>query len=88
MTRHRFFAISLIGTGALLNSPAGATTDYQCEDRAANCVGRCANFTAGGGDFRGHQNKCMVTCNRQVTSCLIRVDERWHRNFPMRAWVR
>ena len=83
MTPRLFFATTLIGTGMLLCSPAGATTDYQCEDRAANCVGRCAN--PGGG---ANQNKCMWYCDRRVTSCLIRVDERWHRNFPMRAWVR
>ena len=46
MTRHLFFAISLIGTGVLFNSAAEAN-GLQCEDRAANCVGRCAN--PGGG---------------------------------------
>ena len=86
MTRHLLYAITLIGTGVLLNSSAEAM-NYRCEDRAANCVGRCANFTGGGGD-RGHQNKCMVSCDRQVTTCLIRADERWRRDFPMRSWVR
>src|SRR5258708_40321015 len=66
MTRHFFLAIALLGTGALLNSSAAATTAYRCEDRAANCVGRCSNFTGGAGDFRGHQNKCMLPCDRQV----------------------
>jgi hypothetical protein len=48
MARHLFFAITLIGIGVLLNSPAEAVTDAaQCEDQAANCVGRCAN--PGGG---------------------------------------
>ena len=49
MTRHLFFAISLIGTGMLFNSAAGANSvnSFQCEDRAANCVGSCAN--QGGG---------------------------------------
>jgi hypothetical protein len=76
MTRHLFYAITLIGT-VLLNFSAGAVTtgDIRCEDRAANCVGRCANFTAGGGDFRGRQNKCMVSCDRRVNSCLIRAYE-------------
>ena len=46
MTRHLFYAITLMVTGVLLNSPAEAAT-MQCEDRAANCVGRCANFTGG-----------------------------------------
>jgi hypothetical protein len=79
MTRHLFFAITLIGTGVLLNLPAEAATAFQCEDQAANCVGRCADFNGGGGDTRGHQNKCMVSCDRQVTRCLIRAhaaDER------------
>ena len=82
MARHLFFAIALIGTGVLLYSPAEAVTAARCEDQAANCVGRCANFTGGGGDFRGHQNKCMVSCDRQVTTCLIRADDRWHRYYP------
>jgi hypothetical protein len=68
MARHFFFAIALIGTGVLFNSAAGAVTDAaQCEDRAANCVGRCAN--PGGGT---NDNKCMRSCDRQVTRCLIR----------------
>ena len=68
MARHLFFAIALIGTGVLLNSPAGAATDAaQCEDHAANCVGRCAN--PGGGT---NDSKCMRSCDRRVISCLIR----------------
>jgi hypothetical protein len=67
MARHLFFAITLIGTGVLLNSPAEAVTAARCEDQAANCVGRCANPTGG-----ANQNKCMISCDRQVTRCLIR----------------
>jgi hypothetical protein len=48
MARHLFFAITLIGTGALINSPAEAVTAARCEDRTANCVGGCANPTGGG----------------------------------------
>jgi len=56
MARHLFFAITLIGIGVLLNSPAEAVTDApRCEDRAANCVGRCANPDGG-----ANQNKCIV----------------------------
>lgn len=78
MTWRLFVAITFMGTGVLVNSQADARTAFQCEDRAANCVGRCANFTGGGGDFRGHQNKCMASCDRQVTWCLIRANEgRW-----------
>jgi hypothetical protein len=70
MAPHLFFAITLIGLGVLLNSPAKAVTDAaRCEDQAANCVGRCAN--PGGGT---NQNRCMLHCDRQVTKCLIRVD--------------
>ena len=82
MTRHLFLAISLIGTGVLFNSAAEAN-GVRCEDRAANCVGRCANPGGGVND-----NKCMRKCDLQVTTCLIRADERWRRDFPMRAWVR
>jgi hypothetical protein len=68
MARHLFFAITLMGIGMLLNSPAKAVQDAaQCEDQAANCVGRCAN--PGGGT---NNNKCMIYCDRQVTRCLIR----------------
>jgi hypothetical protein len=67
MTRQLFFAITLIGTGVLLNSPAEAVTAARCEDQAANCVGRCANPNSGTG-----QSKCVNYCDRQVTRCLIR----------------
>ena len=75
MVRQLFLAITLIGTGALIGSPAEAVTAARCEDRAANCVGGCAN-PAGG----WYQNKCMRYCGRQVTSCLIRAHDaasRW-----------
>jgi len=72
MTRHLFFAITLIGTGMLLNAQAQAVSALRCEDRAANCVGSCANVTGGAGDLRGHQNKCMLTCDQRVIKCLIR----------------
>ena len=72
MTRHLFFAITLVGTGILLTAQAEALTALRCEDRAANCVGSCANYTGGAGDLRGHQNKCMRRCDQQVTWCLIR----------------
>jgi hypothetical protein len=76
MARHFFFAISLIGIGVFLNSPAEAVTGaWPCEDQASNCVGRCANPGAGTND-----NKCMNYCDRQVTRCLIRAHDaarRW-----------
>lgn len=75
MTRHLFsFAIILIliGTGMLFSAQAGAVTALGCEDRAANCVGRCPDVTGGAGDLGGRQNKCMRTCDQQVIKCLIR----------------
>ena len=77
MARHLFFAIALIGTGVLLNSPTEAVTAARCEDQQANCIGRCAN--PGSGTF---QNRCMSYCDRRVTSCLIRAHDaewRWYR---------
>ena len=53
MTLHVFFAITLISTGVLLISLAEAVTGARCQDQAANCVGGCANFTGGDGDFGG-----------------------------------
>jgi len=85
MTQHLFFVITLIATWVFFNSAAEANSfnSLRCEDRAANCVGTCANHGGGVND-----NKCMRNCDLRVTTCLIRADERWHRNFPMRAWVR
>jgi hypothetical protein len=71
MTRHLFFAITLIGTGGLLNSPAEAQ-QWQCEDNASNCLGRCADKAGGAGDLDGHQNKCLSYCDRQLIRCTVR----------------
>jgi len=68
MTRHLFFAITLIGTGLLLSSAAEAQ-EWQCEDRAANCLGRCADKAGGAGDWGGHQSKCL-RCDRQLIRCV------------------
>ena len=77
MARHLFFAITLIGIGVFLNSPAEAVTDAaQCEDQTANCVGRCANPDGGTG-----QSKCMLYCARQVTRCLIRAHDAERRRW-------
>ncbi len=59
MARHLFFAITLIGAGVLLNSPAEAVTAARCEDQAANCLGRCVNPSGGTG-----QNRCLNYCDR------------------------
>jgi len=85
MTWRLFYAITLMGTGALLISPAKAVTAARCEDQFANsCVGGCADFTGGAGDYQGHQNKCMRNCDRRVTRCLIRAhaaEQRWYRDY-------
>ena len=83
MTRHLFFAITLIGTGMLFIPPAEAVIAPRCVDQAANCVGGCADFAGGAGDLRGHQNKCMLRCDRRVTACYVnahirRLSVRWH----------
>jgi hypothetical protein len=80
MARHLFFAITLIGTGVLLNSPAAAVSAARCEDQAANCRGGCAN--PGGGT---NNNKCMSYCDRQVTRCLIRAHDAERRWWPDRT---
>jgi hypothetical protein len=79
MAAHPLIAITLMGMAVLLYSPAQAVTDApRCEDNAANCVGRCANPGAGTND-----NKCMLSCDRRVTRCLIRAHDaaarRWSR---------
>jgi hypothetical protein len=75
MTQHLFFAIALIGTGVLLNAPAAAQ-QWQCEDKNANCLGRCADKAGGAGDWGGHQSKCM-RCDRQLIACYIRRYRSW-----------
>ena len=69
MTR-QFFAIALMGTGILLLSPAKAVTALRCEDHAVNCGAGCTDVTGGAGDAKGHQNKCIQSCARQVSRCL------------------
>jgi hypothetical protein len=68
MVRHLIFAITFIGVGVLGTPSAEAALDAaRCQDRAANCVGRCHNPFGG-----ANQNKCMWYCDRHVTSCLER----------------
>jgi len=69
MTRHLFLAVAVIGAGALLYSPAEAVTPLQCEERAANCMGGCRDFTGGAGDLRGRQNRCVPACVRRLMRC-------------------
>jgi hypothetical protein len=75
MPRHLLFAIALIGTGGLLNSPAEAQ-EWQCEDNASNCMGRCSDRPGGAGDWNGRENKCMNICERRLIRCIVRAAAR------------
>jgi hypothetical protein len=80
MTRQLFFAIILIGSGALLNSPASAQ-EWRCEDRAANCFGRCPDrIGAVGDDWKGRPSKCL-RCDRQLIQCVSNANVRRHRYY-------
>ena len=75
MARHLFLAITLIGIAGLLNSPTQAMTPARCDDQAANCS-RCANPY--GGAYPS--NKCLSSCDRKVTACLVHnAARRWGR---------
>ena len=76
MARHLFFAITLIGTGVLLNAPAEAVTYARCQDQIANCIGRCANPSGG-----ANQSPCMNRCDRQVMSCMVRAYDALRRSW-------
>jgi hypothetical protein len=76
MARHLFFAIALLGTGALLNTPAEAMTAALCRNQSANCIGRCANPSGG-----ANQSPCMSYCERQETSCIIRAYDATRRSW-------
>lgn len=79
MTRQLSFAIILIGTGVLLNSPALAQ-EWRCEDRFANCLGRCTDKAGWAGDWLGHQSKCL-RCDWQVIKCVRNASMRRHRAY-------
>lgn len=78
MARQLFFAIILIGAGALLNSPAVAQ-EWRFEDRAANCLGRCTDRAAGISDW-GSQGKCW-RCDRQLIKCVSNANMRRQRLY-------
>lgn len=70
MTRHLFFAITLMGAGAFLRLPAEAAgINWRCEDNSSACVGRCADPSGGAGDWHGHSNKCLFSCDRRLIAC-------------------
>lgn len=71
MTRQLFFAITILATGVLLNSPSGAN-QRQCQERGIHCIVKCDDPTGGAGDLGGHQNKCSQYCSRQLDRCMTR----------------
>ena len=77
MARHLFLAITLIGVAGLLNSPAQAIYPLRCDDLAASCT-LCPNRY--GGAFPS--NKCVISCDRKVTACVVRAYE------AVRQWRR
>jgi hypothetical protein len=72
MTRHLFLAISFSIIAVLSGSLPAAASTQRCEDRHVNCLGRCADWTGGAGDYFGRQNKCLLICDRRLTQCLVR----------------
>ena len=76
MARQLFLAITLIGTGVLLNSPAEAVTAAWCQNQSANCIGTCANPFGG-----ANQSPCMSRCDRQATSCAVRAYDATRRSW-------
>ena len=71
MKQQLFFAITILGTGVLLNSPSTAN-QRQCQERGINCMAKCDDPTGGAGDLGGHQNKCLQYCSRQLDRCMTR----------------
>ena len=81
MTRFLLLATAAIGFAMLINSPTEAVTQMQCEDRAANCFGRCPDkIGAVGDDWRGRPSKCL-RCDRQLIQCVINANLRRHRYY-------
>ena len=79
MTRQLFFAITIIGIGVLLNSPGEAKV-WSCEDKNANCFGRCTDKSGGAGDWLGHQSRCL-RCDWQLIKCVRNANMRRHRFY-------
>src|SRR6266581_512419 len=88
MARHLFFAITLIGIGVLLNSPAEAVTDApRCEDQAAFF------FRAEDG-IRGGRVTGVQTCARPISPLAASASQRgplnasWNARYASFAWAR
>jgi hypothetical protein len=77
MIRHLFFAIALMGAAGFLSLPAEAAgINWRCEDNSSACLGRCADPSGGAGDWHGHPNKCLFSCDRRLISCVNRATTR------------
>ena len=81
MTRQFLLAICLVASAVFINAPTAtaASSTLQCEDRHVNCLGRCADWTGGAGDYAGRQNRCLPVCDRRLTQCFARdaLRRRW-----------
>ncbi len=79
MARHLLVAISVSAAAVFLNLSSAAASIQQCEDRHVNCLGSCADWTGGAGDYLGRQNKCLLICDRRLTQCFVRdsIRRRW-----------
>lgn len=72
MVRPLFIVIAFLAIGALHSPAEAATHAIRCEDRAANCIGRCLNPGSG-----SNSNRCMWSCDQRVKACLISVHMLW-----------
>jgi hypothetical protein len=79
MMRHLLVAISFAIIAVLPGSLAAAESTQRCEDRHVNCLGSCADWTGGAGDYLGRQNRCLLICDRRLTQCFVRdsLRRRW-----------
>jgi hypothetical protein len=79
MTRHLLLAISFAIIAVLAGSPPATASTQRCEDRHVNCLGGCADWTGGAGDYLGRQNRCLLICDRRLTQCFVRdsLRRRW-----------
>jgi hypothetical protein len=77
--RHLLLAISFAIIAVLTGSLPATASIQLCEDRHVNCLGSCADWTGGAGDYLGRQNKCLLICDRRLTHCFVRdsLRRRW-----------
>ena len=66
MKQQLFFAITILGTGVLLNSPSTAN-QRQCQERGINCMAKCDDPTGGAGDWEAiRTNVCNTAAGSWI----------------------